>query len=482
MIPSATTCLSSERARGCSGRPLFFCCNRRHVQGERSGHEPSFGTVHLPGQHPHATTVPPAGAAIAVVGAGVSGLVCAHYLQRRYRVTLIEAAPRLGGHTNTVAVRWAGERYAIDTGFIVFNDRTYPRFRGLLDELAVLSQPSEMSFSVRCERTGVEYCGSGLRGLFAQRRNLVRPWFYGMLGDIHRFHREAPALLRGGGDGLTVDDYLREAGFGRAFGSHYLLPMGSAIWSARADQMRAMPISFVVRFFHNHGMLAVRGRPTWHVVRGGAKTYVDALLQRFRGELLLSTPVTRVQRQARGVRVHTARGPRDFDAAVLATHSDRSLALLADPSASEQRVLAAVPYQENDAVLHVDERMLPRRQAARAAWNYHLHEGADHATVTYDLTRLQQLSAPVRFCVTLNRAEGIAADRVLHRARYAHPVFTVDGLRQRALLPRINGGGGVWLCGAWCGYGFHEDGVRAALAVCRALGVDEVPLAEGDAA
>lgn len=411
---------------------------------------------------------------IAVIGAGVSGLVAARLLSARHQVTVLEAAPRLGGHTHTVTVPVAGVDYPVDTGFIVFNHRTYPNFTRLLDLLGVPSQPSDMSFSVRCDRIGLEYCGSTLNSLFAQRRNLVRPAFLAMVRDILRFGRDARALLQRADDDRSLERVLRDGGYSRSFVDWYLVPMGAAIWSAQPERLRAMPARFFVRFFHNHGMLDVRNRPVWQVVQGGSRSYVEALVAPLRGRIRTGTPVQRIERIADGVLVTVAgtAAPERFDAVVVATHSDQALRLLADPSEAERALLGAIPYQENEVVLHTDHSLMPRRRRAWASWNYHLDGGAGgRAAVTYHMNRLQGLRAPVEFLVTLNRTAAIDPARILRRLTYHHPVFDESGVRAQARLAELNGRRHTWFCGAWQGNGFHEDGVVSALRVAAGFGL-----------
>lgn len=400
---------------------------------------------------------------VAIVGTGVSGLVAARRLHGEHDITVFEADDRVGGHVHTHDLNAGGRAFAVDTGFIVFNERTYPGFCALLDELGVASQPSAMSFSVRDERNGLEYNGHDLDTLFAQRRNLLRPSFWRMIADILRFNRQARELLVDGDDDLTLGEYLDRGRWSRAFLERYILPMGAAIWSSGTAGMRAFPARAFVRFFENHGMLSVDDRPTWRVVRGGSRAYVEALVRPFRERIRSSSPVVAVRRGAEQVDV-TVRGspPERFDAVVLAVHSDQALAMLDDASAAERDVLGAIPYQTNEAVVHTDERMLPRAPRARAAWNYHVTGSDDlRAAVTYDMNVLQGLDAPVRFLVTLNHVASIDPRRVLRRIVYHHPVFTPAALAAQRRHGEISGMRRTVYCGAYWGYGFHEDGHRS---------------------
>lgn len=407
---------------------------------------------------------------IAIVGTGIAGLAAAERLCRRHDVVVFEANAHIGGHTHTVDVPGPhGRPVAIDTGFIVCNDRTYPGLLELLARLRVPLQPSTMSFSVRCERTGLEYNGGAFGQLFAQRRNLLRPRFWGMLRDILRFHRRAPQFAAGD---ATLADLLAHGGFGRAFGEHYLVPMMAAIWSAEPQRLLAMPARFFVRFFQNHGMLSVGDRPQWLTVVGGSRSYLGPLAAPFADSVRTNAPVAAIARTAGGVLVTVAGEPHErFDGAVIAAHSDDALRLLADPTPAEQAVLGAIPYQPNDVVLHTDERLLPRRRRAWAAWNYHLPATPQaRATVTYCMNILQGLPGPTIYNVTLNRGDAIDPARVLRTFVYRHPVFDRRGVAAQARVPEINGVNRVWYCGAWCGFGFHEDALQSALRVAADFG------------
>jgi uncharacterized protein len=409
---------------------------------------------------------------LAIVGTGISGLCAAERLCRAHDVVVYERESRIGGHTHTVDVDGPRGKVAVDTGFIVCNDRTYPGFLALLRRLGVALRKSEMSFSVRCERTGLEYNGGGFNQIFAQRRNLLRPRFLGMLRDILRFHRLAPGF---GDSDATLQDVLRQGRFGRAFAEHYLVPMMAAIWSAEPQRLMAMPARFFVRFFHNHGMLSVADRPQWFTVQGGSRSYLGPLSAPFATAIRTNSPVVAIRRTGDAVWVKAEGQPEErFDAAVLATHSDQALAMLRDATPAEVSLLGAIPYQQNDVVLHTDARLLPTRKRAWAAWNYHLpKEPVARATVTYSMNILQGLAGPEQYLVTLNRSAAIEPARVLRRFVYDHPVFDARGVQAQAAVAAQNGQGRIWLCGAWCGFGFHEDGVQAGLRVAADFGLGD---------
>ena len=408
---------------------------------------------------------------IAVVGAGVSGLVCAHLLRHEHEFTVFEAAGYPGGHVNTIRVDAADSTHHVDTGFIVYNDRNYPRFIALLDELGVATQPSTMSFSVS-DGNGFEYSGASANGLFARRSSLVRPSFHRMVRDLLRFNREAPALIGLNGSGPSLGEFLDEGGYSREFVERLIVPQASAVWSADPSQMWSFPASLLAEFFDNHGMFGHSGRPNWRTIAGGSARYVEALIAPFADRLRLACPVDRVERFEDRVEV-TARGcePEAFDEVVLAVHSDQALALLADPSEAEHEVLGAIPYQPNEAVLHTDQALLPRRARARASWNFHLtDEPSDRTTVTYHMNRLQSLRAADEYCVTLNRGAAIDPRRTLRTIDYAHPVFTAEGLAAQRRWEQVSGVRRTHYCGAYWGYGFHEDGVASGARVAELVG------------
>jgi uncharacterized protein len=407
---------------------------------------------------------------IAIIGTGVAGLTCAHLLHPRHELTLFEAEERAGGHACTVDVE--GDR--VDLGFVVYNDRNYPGFERLLERLGVASQPSDMSFSVSDGTGGFEYNGASANGLFARRSSLVRPSFHRMVRDLLRFNREAPGLIGLNGSGPTLLEFLDEGGYSREFVERLIVPQAAAVWSADPRQLGSFPASLLAEFFDNHGMFGLSGRPRWRTVSGGSARYVDALVAPLRARLRLGTPVARVQRFGDRVDVTPERGaPESFDEVILAVHSDQALAMLADPSATEAALLEAIPYQPNDVVLHTDAALLPHRRRAWASWNFHLQdEPPERATVTYNMNRLQSLEGERQYCVTLNRTEAIAPERVLGSRVFAHPVFTHRGLAAQRRWAEISGVRRTHYCGAYWGYGFHEDGVQSALRVCERFGAE----------
>ena len=409
---------------------------------------------------------------IAVIGSGIAGLASAWLLSRRHEVTLFEANDYLGGHTHTHDIELDGRRYAVDTGFIVHNPVHYPLLTRLFDELGVASQPTTMSFAVHNEASGLEYNATSLDALFCQRRNLLSPRFIGMVRDLFRFYREAPALLHGPHPGPTLGDWLAVHRYGAAFRDEHLVPMASALWSSPAEQILAFPARYLMQFMANHQMLQVAGRPEWRVVRGGSASYVRAMRQRWQVRERLGNPVRDIRRDRLGVMVTSEAGAERFDQVVLACHSDQALALLADASEPERAILGAIPYQANDVVLHTDATLLPRRRKAWAAWNAFIpREPGAPCTVSYCMNLLQSLDAPEPFVVTLNRSEAIDPAKVLRRMRYHHPVYTHASVAAQQRKAEIQGVNRTWFAGAYWGWGFHEDGMRSAVDVAAALDV-----------
>lgn len=421
---------------------------------------------------------------IAIVGSGIAGLSAAYYLnkannksnrgpQQQFDFTVFEASDRIGGHTATIDVDYRGQHYAIDSGFIVFNDWTYPNFIALLDDIGVPSQATDMSFAVSCRNTGLEYSGTNFNTLFAQRRNLMRPAFLRMLLNIVRFNRQSVADLAAGriAADMTLGAYLEREHYDGLFVTHYLIPMGAAIWSAGTKTMLDFPLQFFVRFCSNHGLLSVSNRPQWRTIIGGSKAYLKPLTRDFAHKIRTGCGVRSIERSSHRVNLVTQKNERlEFDAVVLACHSDQALRLLGDASANERAVLGALPYQDNDVVLHTDTRLLPHNRLAWSSWNYALRDGAQsQATVTYNMNILQRLYAAQTFCVTLNDTASIDPRKVIGRFNYSHPTFSLPGIAAQQRWADINGVNRTWFCGAYWRNGFHEDGVVSALNVVQSL-------------
>ena len=401
---------------------------------------------------------------IAVIGSGIAGLASAWLLSRRHTVTLFEANGYPGGHTHTHDIRLDGREYTVDTGFIVHNRAHYPLLSALFDQLDVATQPTTMSFSVRNQASGLEYNAATLDTLFCQRRNLLSPRFLGMIGDLMRFYREAPALLDDVSQSPTLGEYLERGGYGAAFRDEHLVPMASALWSSPSVAILGFPARYLVQFMANHQMLSLSGRPEWRVVSGGSRRYVDAMRARWSVQERLNTPVMTVRRHHDRVDVVTHAGTETFDEVVLACHSDQALALLADSDAAERSILGAMTYQTNDTVLHTDASVLPRSRKAWAAWNAFIPaDPSDACTVSYCMNLLQGFTSPDPFIVTLNRSHAIDPRRILRRMSYEHPVYTHASVAAQMRKSEIQGRRRVWFAGAYWGWGFHEDGMRSAV-------------------
>lgn len=408
---------------------------------------------------------------IAVVGTGISGMVAAWLLQREHEVTVFEARDRLGGHTNTVDVEIEGRRFRVDTGFIVHNPRTYPNLIRIFDELGVTTAPTNMSFSVREEATGIEYSS---QSLLARRRNVITPRVLCMARDILRFNREATQVLEEADDRITLRDLLRGRGYSQAFLDLYIVPMAAAIWSTDPTRVLSFPAQTFVRFLVNHGLTSLVDRPIWRVVEGGSREYVKKLTRSYADRIRLASPIERIARNERGVELGVrGRASEHFDRVVIAGHSDQALRMLVDPSDAEREILSAMPYQANDAVLHTDASLLPLRKRAWASWNYQVPaQSEDRVIVTYDMNALQGLKdAPVTFCVSLNAGDRIDPSKVLYRTRYDHPLYTPESVGAQRRIDEISGHRHTFYCGAYWRYGFHEDGVVSALAVAQKLGI-----------
>lgn len=402
---------------------------------------------------------------IAIIGGGIAGNTLAYALHQQHDITLFEANDYLGGHTHTHQVTVAGQTHAVDTGFIVFNDKTYPEFERLLRETGVRWRDSNMSFSVRNEVSGLEYNGTSLNSLFAQRKNLLSPRFYRMIWDILRFNKQALALLAPG-DEITLGDYLRQEGYSAQFIRDYIVPMGAAIWSTDAEQMMQFPARFFVRFFHHHGMLSIDNRPQWRTIVGGSSAYLEKVAAGYRDRIQLNSPIAHVQRHANQVVVTTTHGQEArFDYVFFACHSDEALRILGDQATDDEReILSAIPYQDNTVYLHTDARMMPRQRLAWAAWNYHVTpQPTGKVQVTYNMNILQGIVSAEPLLVTLNYTDGIAPDKVIKKLHYRHPLYTLAGTQAQARHADISGHHRTGFAGAYWRNGFHEDGVVSAL-------------------
>ena len=405
---------------------------------------------------------------IAIIGTGISGLVCGYYLFKKgYNLALYEASDYIGGHTNTADVEFNGEKHRVDTGFIVFNDRTYPNFIRLLDEIGVAYQPTEMSFSVRNDQFNLEYNGNNLDSLFAQRANLVRPRFWKMLSDIIRFNRD---VRRSGQNGtsLTIGHYLEQSNYSDLFRDNYLLPMISAIWSMGLERCLDFPLAFFVRFFENHGLLDITNRPQWYTIIGGSSSYIGPLISSFRDRIHVNAPVKAIRRSDDGVIVQTDGSEHCYDQVILACHADEALAMLEEPTEAEQQVLEKFRFSENRVILHTDRSHLPKRRTAWASWNYRVVDSAREQTaLTYNMNILQRLKSSTTFLVTLNQE--IEEKYVIEKFSYNHPIYTTEMIAAQAQWRTISGVDRIHYCGAYWFNGFHEDGVCSGLRVCGML-------------
>jgi predicted NAD/FAD-binding protein len=415
---------------------------------------------------------------IAVIGGGVAGIVAAYLLQRQHKVTLFEQNDYLGGHTHTVEIKEGPDAgLAVDTGFIVLNDATYPLFQKFLKRLGVATRTSEMSFGFQCLQTGLIYAGTNLNGLFIQRRNLFSPRYFSFLLEIGRFCKKARNDLdKGKVPQATLGQYLETGGFSQFMTDNYLVPMASAIWSTPMQKVTEFPAEPFLRFFRNHGLLSFRNRPQWRTVAGGSHTYVKAFLRDYQGILKLKSGVQQIARQDDCVHISLASGESlSFDQVVIATHADQALRLLKNPSEIEHRLLSPWRYQPNGTVLHTDSSLLPRQEAARAAWNFtrsRRRTSEQPVFVTYYMNRLQGFSAGRDYCVTLNRVEPFRPETVIAKMVYHHPLYSFESMKTQKELPQLNGRQRTYFCGSYFGYGFHEDAVKSGMAVGNAFGID----------
>ncbi len=407
---------------------------------------------------------------IAIIGSGISGLTAAKHLYENHEITLYEARERLGGHTHTVEVKRPEKTYHVDTGFIVYNRRTYPNFCKMMNDIGVIGKETRMGFSVKCEQTGLEYNSESIRQLFAQKRNLFKPRFWRMIQDLLRFQNTAAGHLEDGRGEMPFGDYLRAEGFSDIFIHKFIVPMGSALWSSSYEQMFRFPAKFFIRFFKNHGLLTISDHPQWLVVPGGSSRYAERLIQPFADRIRYSSPVKSVLREHGKVVVRTDYDEAVYDGVVMACHADQALRMLAQPDPEEERLLSAFPYQKNDVVLHTWDKILPRQRSAWASWNYHIPQNMpDLACLTYDMNILQGIQAPVTFCVTLNYPNPIPEEHVIRRLVYHHPIFTPESVAAQREQNALNARSNIVYCGAYWRYGFHEDGAWSALNAVESL-------------
>ena len=409
---------------------------------------------------------------IAIIGTGISGLTSAYLLSKEHIVHVYEAQEYIGGHVHTLPVHLNGRSYEIDTGFIVFNDRTYPNFNKLLNKINVLSQPTSMSFSVKCETTGLEYNGTSLNGLFAQRLNLIKPSFLLMVKDILRFNRDAKEFLTDSVEEITFGEFLNRGGYSNALKNNYALPMASAIWSAKSKVIENANFRFFAQFFENHGMLNISDRPQWRVIKGGSKQYTLKLIEPITNKIRINSPVDKIIRKNKGIEVVYNKQQKElYDRVIIATHSDQALKMIENPSNAEIEILSSIPYQTNIAHLHWDCSVLPKQKNAWASWNYFKpNKMKDETTVTYYMNMLQSLDMPKNICVSLNMEEHINPKKIYKKIIYQHPVFTSEAILAQKKHKEINGIDKIHFCGAYWGSGFHEDGVNSALSVCKFFG------------
>jgi len=408
---------------------------------------------------------------IAIIGSGISGLTSAYLLSKKHQVTVFEKSDKIGGHTATVDVKKAGENLAIDTGFIVFNDKTYPNFLALLSEIGINKQATEMSFSVHNCQTGLEYNGHNLNTLFAQRRNIFRPKFWSLVKEILRFNKLCKAIFeqQNYNEGYTLGDFLADNNFSDFFAEHYILPMGAAIWSSSLTQMEYFEFKFFVQFFHNHGLLNIADRPQWYVIPNGSRSYLGPLCAPFEQHIKLNTTINNITRSNEKVHLHFNHADtQTFDEVVIACHSDQALALLGDASEDEKTILSAMPYSENSVVLHTDKHLLPHREKAWASWNYQLSKDRNKAaSVTYNMNILQGIKSEHTFCVTLNQKEDINPSSILREFTYHHPIFSANSIKAQQQRHIICGINHTHFAGAYWHNGFHEDGVKSAVEVAQ---------------
>ena len=410
---------------------------------------------------------------IAIIGSGISGLTSAYLLNRNHDITVFEANDYIGGHTHTHNIKIKDKEYAVDTGFIVYNERTYPNFIKLLDTLGVERQLSTMGFSVKSASEDYEYAGESLNSLFAKRSNIFRLGFLRMLYEMYRFGKKSDSTGLGLDVSITLGTYLRSENYSNEFINYFIIPMGAAIWSTPANKVLDMPAYFFIKFFYNHGMLEIINRPKWWVIKDGSSAYIKKIIKGFESKLNLSSPIRTVSRLDNGIEIETANSkkPLIFDAVVFATHSDQALGMLKDPTEKEKDILSSIPYQKNEVLLHTDSSVLPKRKLAWASWNYQLDSNPESPVVlTYNMNILQSLDCDETFCVTLNDHQSVDKSKVLKKITYHHPLFTVKGIEAQKRKLEISGVNNTYYCGAYWHNGFHEDGVASAIEVCKHFG------------
>ena len=410
---------------------------------------------------------------IAIIGSGISGLTSAYLLNRNHDITVFEANDYIGGHTHTHNIKIKDKEYAVDTGFIVYNERTYPNFIKLLDTLGVERQLSTMGFSVKSASEDYEYAGESLNSLFAKRSNIFRLGFLRMLYEMYRFGKKSDSTGLGLDVSITLGTYLRSENYSNEFINYFIIPMGAAIWSTPANKVLDMPAYFFIKFFYNHGMLEIINRPKWWVIKDGSSAYIKKIIKGFESKINLSSPIKTVSRFDNGIEIETANSEKSlmFDAVVFATHSDQALAMLTDPTEREKDILSSIPYQKNEVLLHTDSSVLPKRKLAWASWNYQLDSNPESPVVlTYNMNILQSLDCDETFCVTLNDHQSVDKSKVLKKITYHHPLFTVKGIEAQKRKLEISGVNNTYYCGAYWHNGFHEDGVASAIEVCKHFG------------
>ncbi len=412
---------------------------------------------------------------IAIIGSGISGLTAAYLLNKKHEIKVFEANDYIGGHTHTHKINLDDQDWKIDSGFIVYNENTYPNFIKLLSQLNVESQISSMGFSVKSIKNELEYAGNSLNALFAQRKNCFNLPFYKMLFQINRFNKETQIHLQNLDYLKTLKEYLEENKYNKEFIEFYIIPMGAAIWSTIPSNMFKMPVKFFIKFFKNHGLLQIKNRPKWWVIKGGSNQYIEKIISGYKNSIMLSTPVKLVKRFEKRVEIifkNKNLESETFDKVIFATHSDQALKLLEKPTREESKILKALPYQKNEVLLHLDESILPKRKLAWASWNYLLDSNFDSpVALTYNMNILQNLNSDNTFCVTLNNHSTIDPNKVLKKIIYHHPLFTADGIKAQAKKHEISGKNNTYYCGAYWQNGFHEDGVVSALDVCKQFGL-----------